>query len=132
MFSRSFLVTRVSGLRLVSGFVLVAAQGGEKGCPFVHGEVWRECAVRSAVERVVTVTGAGVVLRDIITVGGHDHAVVDMRVLPGGRRKLVFDDGNVYVVADAATVQVKRLLPPPVRRSAGLPLRGERQGPPPR
>lgn len=89
--------------------------------------------------RQLTVTGAGVRVGDVVTVGGIPHRVRDMREVYPGRRWLGFDDGNAYVLGVSRTIEVTRAFVaapgpvPGVRRlrpvpptTVGLPRTGQR------
>ncbi|MCZ2525114.1 hypothetical protein ACFW9F_04050 [Streptomyces sp. NPDC059506] len=61
----------------------------------------------------------GVLLGDVITIGGNPHAVTNVRRVAGGRKVLEFADGNVYVLGPSLPIQVMRTSRTPVRLVAG-------------
>ncbi|MFD0266006.1 hypothetical protein ACFVGY_05325 [Streptomyces sp. NPDC127106] len=58
--------------------------------------------------RRVEVTADGVQRGDLITVGGAPLRVVDARELQGGRKRLEFENGNVYVLQPRTSLTVVR------------------------
>ncbi|MCK7624607.1 hypothetical protein MUU72_16120 [Streptomyces sp. RS10V-4] len=56
----------------------------------------------------LTVPGAEVRPGDLVAVGGIPHTVVDTRELGGFRKRLQFADGNAYVLARTALIEVAR------------------------
>ncbi|MFI9722540.1 hypothetical protein ACIHFE_23255 [Streptomyces sp. NPDC052396] len=64
---------------------------------------------------LITVTGDGVRVDDVITVGGIPHVVRGVRTVLPARRLLEFADGNVYVVGRSHPIEVARPFPLPGR-----------------
>ncbi|MFF2813172.1 hypothetical protein ACFVT2_39630 [Streptomyces sp. NPDC058000] len=56
----------------------------------------------------LTVRGAEVRPRDVVSIGGNPHTVIDTRELAGFRKRLQFADGNAYVLARTALIEVSR------------------------
>ncbi len=67
--------------------------------------------------RSVEVLPARVRRGDVIAVGGVPHRVRDVRELRGRRRRLEFEDGNVFVLGPWVTIRVRR-----ERTAAGGPV----------
>lgn len=63
----------------------------------------------------VTVTGDGVLVGDVITVGGIPHVVRDVRGVQPARKRVEFEDGNAYVLGRHHPIEVARPSPGPGR-----------------
>ncbi|MEV6163409.1 hypothetical protein AB0L71_16020 [Streptomyces sp. NPDC052052] len=68
-------------------------------------------SVVQTVARNVVVTGDGVRVGDVISVGGTPHTVCDVRGVQPDRKRLEFEDGNVYVLGRSRPVRVVRMQP---------------------
>ncbi len=60
------------------------------------------------VMRRIEVTGDGVRRGDVVEVGGLLHRVRDVLELRGRRKRLEFEDGNVYVLGPSVPITVAR------------------------
>ncbi|GAA2932461.1 hypothetical protein GCM10020221_30290 [Streptomyces thioluteus] len=64
---------------------------------------------------MVTVTGDGVRVGDVVAIGGIPHRVRDVRCVLPARTRLEFEDGNAYVVGRSHPIEVSRAYPLPGR-----------------
>lgn len=74
----------------------------------------------------VTITGDGIRINDVISVGGIPHAVADMRDVSPNCKRLQFQDGNAYVLPRSMAIEVTRVVMPrrtamPIRRTVTAP-----------
>ena len=77
--------------------------------------------------RTITVPGDGVRVGDVIAMGGIPHVVHDMHKVYPGRRRLVFEDNNAYVLSESALIEVTRTFAPgPAATRRVPPRRGNR------
>jgi hypothetical protein len=66
--------------------------------------------------QTLTVTGDAVHRGDVISVGGIAHQVRDIREVHPQRKRLEFEDGNVYVLGVRVTIKVTRICLDTTRR----------------
>lgn len=78
------------------------------------------------VTTTLTITGDGIRINDVISVGGIPHSVTDMRDVGQNCKRLQFQDGNAYFLPRSAAIEVTRVAMPrraarPIRRIAATP-----------
>ncbi|MGW3293542.1 hypothetical protein ACWC9S_06220 [Streptomyces xiamenensis] len=62
--------------------------------------------------RTIVVNGSDVRVGDVVSMGGIPQRVRELRELMPSRKKLIFEDGNAYILGKFLTIEVTRLHAP--------------------